>query len=401
MIDVPGGVAGALRGQSCSRDQHPGLSSRILALDGVRGVAVLLVTMLHLLYSEKSWMLRHVAGSGWIGVDLFFVLSAFLITGILLATVDAPNFFSSFYARRALRIWPLYYLLLAFTFIGARALPSQLHVSPVLAAYYVTFTQNIFLPRDFGPWALAGTWSLAIEEQFYLVWPWCVRRLSQTILQKILLGIVIVLPFVRCVALVGGMSPRAVYISSFMRVDDLAAGALAAIFFASESRPRARAFCRTLGTIALCAGVSLSMTVAGHRAITGLGRVPFHEAFVLSATYSLLAVGFASVVVLAASEPFGFWARALQCRPLQFFGRISFGVYLIQGTVVPLAQAFLRPWLGAHSSQASSGIVTILVGAFAGVTTVVLALASWRLIELPALTLARRFVAVKASSASD
>jgi len=145
------------------------------ALDGVRGLAILLVILFHstfiprIAWIDKVW--HSFAFGGWAGVDLFFVLSGFLITQILIREKNTSGYFINFYARRALRIFPLYYLFLFFTF--------YVFPQPVNFGFtYWTFLSNVLISRmgHFQSPILDVTWSLALEEQFYLIWPfliWC------------------------------------------------------------------------------------------------------------------------------------------------------------------------------------------------------------------------------------
>ena len=162
-----------------------------LELDGVRGIAILMVLVFHAfmfsLNPMTGWISK-LASYGFAGVDLFFVLSGFLITGILLKAKGRPGYFRNFYAKRALRIWPLYYLLLLLSFGLVPFLILRIHVDASIvglalpqshsALVYVFLLQNIWYGGKLGPPTLAMTWSLAIEEQFYLVWPWLVLWLS-------------------------------------------------------------------------------------------------------------------------------------------------------------------------------------------------------------------------------
>src|SRR5207244_9663063 len=159
------------------------VAQRIPQLDAVRGVAILLVILHNQSSVFPSLHLERLFANGWMGVDLFFVLSGFLITGILLDTRKSPGYFKNFYARRCLRIWPLYYALLLFMFaLVPLVRPSEAHVAFQRSAPwwgYALFLQNflISVPTN-AAGALAVTWSLAIEEQFYLVWALVVRFCS-------------------------------------------------------------------------------------------------------------------------------------------------------------------------------------------------------------------------------
>src|SRR5580693_8644950 len=143
------------------------MKKKIPQLDAVRGIAILIVIFHNSLSKFPSLPLQSLFSYGWMGVDLFFVLSGFLITGILVDTKESEGYFKNFYARRCLRIWPLYYSLIFFMFVVVRFLkPSEFHTvvqtsSPWWA--FPLFLQNFLLPVSTdaaGP--LGVTWSLAI-----------------------------------------------------------------------------------------------------------------------------------------------------------------------------------------------------------------------------------------------
>ncbi len=150
------------------------LPNHIPQLDVLRGVAVLEVMLYHAVDIAPSLHLNPAMRAGYTGVDLFFVLSGFLITGILIRSKDEAHYFKNFYARRALRIWPLYYALLLFTFLLLPAVAPSLREAIFEGSRpwpsFFFFIQNLMVshpPFD----TLRVTWSLAIEEQFYLAWP--------------------------------------------------------------------------------------------------------------------------------------------------------------------------------------------------------------------------------------
>src|SRR5205823_4965141 len=183
--------------------------------------------LLVILHNERSVFpslhLERLFANGWMGVDLFFVLSGFLITGILLDSTPSDRYVTNFYARRCLRIWPLYYALLVFMFvIVPRLRPSDAHAvfdksSPWWA--YPLFLQNVLLPSPTnaaGP--LAVTWSLAIEEQFYLVWPWVVRYASRAQIRRLALLVIGLSPALRLALSAYGVN---LYTNVFCRLDGL------------------------------------------------------------------------------------------------------------------------------------------------------------------------------------
>jgi peptidoglycan/LPS O-acetylase OafA/YrhL len=173
-----------------------GTMRRIPELDALRGIAILLVLVHHtefaVLYAPELTRLM------WLGVDLFFVLSGFLITEILLRKPKDRGFILNFYARRALRIWPPYYLLVLFVWLfGTPLFGSSLQGRALV--HYLTFTQNVsFAPMElaFHP-ALQSTWSLAVEEQFYLLWPPLTLGFRRRALAVTLTGIILLAVVVR------------------------------------------------------------------------------------------------------------------------------------------------------------------------------------------------------------
>lgn len=193
-------------------------------LDGVRGLAILAVIIFHSsLIPVQSFADKIVHGAalaGWAGVDLFFVLSGFLITRILIQTKESSNFFLNFYMRRILRIFPLYYLFLILVFYVF----SQ---SVSFEFTYWTFLSNILIGRlgHFQSPALDITWSLAVEEQFYLLWPFLVWSFKKEQLAKATLILFLISLASRLGLFFSGASPLKNYVLLVCRMDSLCAGA--------------------------------------------------------------------------------------------------------------------------------------------------------------------------------
>src|SRR3989442_3323272 len=232
------------------------MQQKIPQLDAVRGVAILLVILHNTSGKSPALHLQPLFGNGWMGVDLFFVLSGLLITGILADTKQSQGYFKNFYARRCLRIWPLYYSLILFIFVLVPFLrPSQAPAvfdrsSPWWA--YPFFLQNFLIPLPTmatGP--LAVTWSLAIEEQFYLVWPWVVRYCSDAQVRRIAIAVICLSPALRFYLSVHHVD---LYTNVFCRLDGLMAGALLALGVRSEDPLR------------YCASVSVGRASLSHGA---------------------------------------------------------------------------------------------------------------------------------------
>ena len=157
------------------------LTENYSELNGLRGLAILLVFLFHCMPSMHVlgpyiWPLK---ASCWIGVDLFFVLSGFLITRILIGTRDSTHKYAVFYGKRILRIVPLYIfvLLMVFSVLSYNPVVEKALEGTAPSLWYYTYTYNIYVTLNNG-WAssdfLNHFWSLCIEEQFYLFWPWII-----------------------------------------------------------------------------------------------------------------------------------------------------------------------------------------------------------------------------------
>jgi peptidoglycan/LPS O-acetylase OafA/YrhL len=276
----------------------------------LRGIAVLAVVIYHChprlqgtwIYGASLW--------GWAGVNLFFVLSGFLITSILLGSREKPHYFRNFYARRVLRIWPVYVLVLVVVYLEAPwfvgvPIGKAIVTAPWWA--YVLFIQNLFhlsLPPAVGP-----TWSLAIEEQYYFLWAPTVRVFKRpAMLAAVLVLALVASPLIRHANL-QWMTPT----NTLIHLDGIAWGSLLALGLLTMNLSR-----RTwlvLGLSGLVIGFALAATIAGGTAFLD----------------SALAVCFAGAVLAAiastgARNPVN---AALRKGPLPFYGKISYGLYMI------------------------------------------------------------------------
>jgi peptidoglycan/LPS O-acetylase OafA/YrhL len=347
-------------------------SKRLPALDGVRGLAILGVLLMHFVHhpaGTSTFALRAIKQAtllSWAGVDLFFVLSGFLITGILLDTKARPDYYRRFWQRRAARILPLYYLLLLAVF----ALP-PLRVHAALAGpapAYVLLWQNVWMARHgLGGVVLAFTWSLAVEEQFYFVLPFLVRGLSTRNLGRLFVGLILTAPLLRCL---WGMP--AAFVLLPCRADALAWGGLIALVVRRPAwRPQAVfAASGALGVGAVAAGVALYCGTEH----TDPGMYRFG--------YSFLDLGAAGLVALAVLKP----AEVLLLRPLRYLGTVAYGLYLLHIPALLVAHRVL----GTRQVPIES-VRGLLWGAGLPVGLALIAAAvSWRFVEEPFIRLARR-----------
>ncbi len=287
-----------------------GLRRHMPALDGLRGLAIAAVVLYHCQALLNFPAVRGVVAWGWAGVNLFFVLSGFLITGILLDSREKPHYFKNFYGRRLLRIWPVYVLLLLVYYLGLplvfrdfHAL-GQIRTAPWLL--YVLLVQNLSTMPLPGP--LVPTWSLAIEEQFYLLWAPAVRLLRHRGLLVALAIVFITSPLVRMSGIFRGIPTH-----TLMHLDGLALGSLLALAL--------RLWPTSARRWRLIAGVLLTISLAGAVAVAYNRTLAFIDTY--------LALGFGGLLLLSVLGPDAtLLKRALTWRPLRFLGKISYGLYM-------------------------------------------------------------------------
>jgi peptidoglycan/LPS O-acetylase OafA/YrhL len=360
----------------------PAPGAHLPARVGLRGVAVLLGLGFHFLHLDGEGgtlerTLLAVTRTGWAGVDLFFVLSGFLISGILLDARGGSGYFRAFYTRRVLRIFPLHYAYLAVLFLVLPALLPSLDVKAGTQGWFWTYLGNVLFAREGGfeasPYA-AHFWSLAVEEQFYLAWPLLVWLLPRRGLAAL------------CVALSAGafalrfgihrttFNATAAYVLTPARVDALALGALVAIAAREPSWwPRVRR----------AAPWVLSASVAAVAAAWILrGGLFGGDPVVQVWAFTPLAAGFAAVLVLSLDgEGSSALSRALARPALRGAGKYSYGLYVLHYPIfLAMEGAGLNSLVlaGALGSR-MAGILAF--AAIAGAATLAAAIASWHLLE--------------------
>ena len=343
------------------------MRNHLPALDGIRGLAILMVIVFHLaeIHPSTSGWYNHLAPAGQTGVTLFFVLSGFLITRILLSAREAPRFYSNFYIRRALRILPLYYaFLLYYYFVDPLSTGRQ--IAPISSSWWWwVYLQN--LPLSFN-WPAIGPnhyWSLAVEEHFYLLWPLLVHRSSRRTLNGVCLALIAM-----AIALQPTLRINTFYFT-LTRVDGLSMGALLAV---NESWLVAHRQATLRWLLGLGLGLAGCLFLLYFR-FSGAG-VAWVQTWKYSAT-SLLYTCF--VGVGAWSLPESPVSVALHWRPLRFLGMISFGLYVLHPACIG--------WAG-HLVHFDGALPTYL---FDFALAVAVASASYWFYEAPFLRLKRRF----------
>jgi peptidoglycan/LPS O-acetylase OafA/YrhL len=364
--------------------------NRIPELDGLRGTAIFLVVLLHFTTGEGylqphsiAGVLQRLAIMGWTGVDLFFVLSGFLIGGILMDARSSPRYFKTFYFRRFYRIIPIYYLwillyvLVAFLaghFIQAHSYPGPAPLLGFAVYSHFLFLQNIWivdLPGVAGAW-LGPTWSLAVEEQFYLVSPLFVRLLSRRWLPAYLAGIILAVPLFRIFLLsVIHHGSWAITVLTPCRADTLAVGMLAAVAWRD---PAAHAW---LSTHARTLYVALGFLCAGV-ALLWIDSPDSTTIWMQSIGYSWMAFFYVSILLLALLKPGGPIAVVMRMGWLRELGRVSYCIYLIHLVVNLACHAILL-----HSVPTISNGKAVAVTLLAAVLTYAIAKLSWIFLEHP------------------
>ncbi len=365
--------------------------AHVPALDGVRGVAILLVILYHFASSMQvlginSPLLVPFA-FGWCGVDVFFALSGFLITGILLDTKASANYFRAFYARRVLRIFPLYYGALALMIVLRASFPdagiwgSYADLgAPGSYLWPALFLQNLaisFRGTD-ASGVLAHYWSLAVEEHFYLLWPllvWLLSRRWTAILAMLAFAGSVA---ARALALHRGMDTDYVFGLTPLRMDGLAIGALAAILIRSHD---ARRLSR-LAALALTGTVAFLCILFWMR-----GTADQSDPAIWIAGYPLVSAATAAALVWCCAG--GRFARLLSARPLRWFGKYSYGLYVWHPIVGML---LLHSRLSLVPPGAGPGLVIVII-LFVFVLDLLVAWVSYQLWEKRFLKLKRHFPA--------
>lgn len=350
-------------------------STHLPALDGIRGIAILAVLAAHLaptIQVDEDGLARRALSFGVLGVDLFFVLSGFLITGILLDAKGRPGYFRSFYARRVLRIFPAYYAYLVV--IGLLVRTGTIHLARAdWLPWHLAYLSNM-MPGRGVPLVhyLSHMWSLAIEEQFYLVWPAVVSLAGRRSLLALCLAGVVLVGATRAVAAWEDVWVETLHRNTFLRLDTLLAGAALALWARRDGGPNG--IRRYSVVLVLVGGVGLAL------AASGVARRGFDDPLAATAMYSAMIPLSVGLVGRAVTAPPGSWAQAW---PLRTAGRYSYGLYIWH------MLAFAA--VGLHRFTGDPPAVRLVGVAGAAGLAFLFAAISWVLIERPLLRLKRFF----------
>lgn len=370
-------------------------SRRVALLDGVRGIAIGLVVIYDYFadYYHPSAnsnpilvYLDYLFETGWSGVDLFFVLSGFLIGGILMDHRNATNYYRAFYARRVCRILPLYAIVLSPLFLAPFLTPLLPGITEfvssgdIAAVWHLFFLQNIVMAvvGSFGERWIATTWSLAVEEQFYALAPPFVRRVRPATLVLVSLGLIAFMPILRTILLFwlpGYHSVVACYV--LLRWDALLLGVLAAHLMRQPKWVSALHNNRALFTWAFVVVSAVTLAAVSYSPASG--------SFTMSSIgHTLISLFFsAALVYCLLFRPW--FARLLELKLLCRLGLVSYAVYLFHEPVISAVFeiVFRRPRTIADSTDVALAVLALAV-------TLGAAACSWRYFEKPILRLGHR-----------
>jgi peptidoglycan/LPS O-acetylase OafA/YrhL len=404
------------------------VNRKLQSLDGLRAIAILLVFCVHLqdhilVVNPPAFLLRMYASQGWMGVDLFFVLSGFLITGILLDTRQASNYFTGFYARRILRIFPLYYLVLTAVIIAGIRINSPA-VAATLPLPQDRWLYFCYLTNWLGLWKahwgpnyvnyLAHFWSLAVEEQFYLVWPLVIWLARPRSIPWIAGAVAALAAMVRFAWVTHSGAQMAIALATVSRLDALFIGALCAFLFRDRERMlrirKRLPWIASLGVGSYLLAFSAVLLFPQRAAVLLFGPAPvvhrMEDVTMLLAEcggYTLLALGFGALVLLAAhTDAESTWMQKfLKSRLLAPIGTYSYGIYVFHVPIIGAASFFVYPRMfRGIGAQGDALLECTYMAAIAAVTFIVSAL-SYEAFEKKILRFKRHFEPKYASAPSN
>ncbi|HWF44150.1 MAG TPA: acyltransferase [Candidatus Kapabacteria bacterium] len=361
------------------------------ALDGLRGVAALMILWHHFLqlmplHGRVLSSSTQVFGFTWVGVDLFFVISGFLITGILADSKSGKNYFRKFYGRRVLRIFPLYYGLLIVVFFILPLFGGATDVGSSSKVFFWTYTSNLYFQGHgwFGDHLLTHLWTLAIEEQFYFVWPFVIFFASNLErLRKGLLWAFGSVSLLRCILFFFGADYHVMYLNTFTHCDALLLGGYLALTMRSTAPTRWKGL-RPAKSVAILLTV-IALLLANVEALDPkwftLPLVAFGRDVPM---FGMLAVVFVWLVYAATNNTSGRIFRFFSHPSLRWFGKYSYALYVLH---VPIAFWILRaPWISSRPILAEVEYFILYFG-----VSITAAFLSWHLFEKHFLKLKRYF----------
>ena len=357
------------------RTYHP-------SLDILRGIAITFVVLFHCFGTVSFFRF------GWMGVDLFFVLSGYLITDLLLHSRGNKHFFRNFYVRRALRIFPLYYLTI-FVFFNLGSLTFSNQETGSAFGYYAhhsmwfwTFTQNWLFSMDGPPPMpyLSHFWSLAVEEQFYLLWPFLIFFVKNlNLLKKIIITLVVVAVVIRCSMWINEAQLQAYYCNTLARMDSLLLGCLLAVHMKQGLQVRMRYI--HLAITGFLALILFSLFLYGNLSHKNL--------LFASVGYTCTACFFTALLYLLIKNESLLLPFTNRLQPVRFIGKISFGIYVYHLPIYLLLHYFIFKYLANNPNLFYTQ--SLFISSLSIILTILASSLSFYLLEKPILNLKSRF----------
>jgi peptidoglycan/LPS O-acetylase OafA/YrhL len=347
------------------------------ALDGLRGLAIVLVLCCHNLRFIPYFNL------GWVGVDLFFVLSGFLITDILLKTKDNKSFLSNFYIRRILKIFPLYYGALLLFFLIAPFLQNlqiqynYYHSNQAMSWFHLQNWLYIFHQKPADSFLLSHFWSLAVEEQFYMLWPLTILAIKNikwlARIACIILAICIAGRFISWLYFGNGYTN---FNFQYMtRLDGLCIGSLIAIWrFNSYGETGKKLF----RLVSILLGIHLAAFVVAKKVLPSLPHFPFFG-------YSSIAAIQGIIVYLAIEKRNAFSKWLIENPLLKYMGKISYGLYVYHLPILVLFKIYLTDNLVSYGyTRYTANVILSIAGL---IVAIALSIVSYHFFEKKILAL--------------
>lgn len=347
-------------------------------LDGLRALAVIAVVGFHLNLTGF--------GMGWLGVNLFFVISGFLITGILLDSKASPHYLYNFYMRRTLRIFPIYFALLSI--VLSVSLIRQWNIGDFL--YYLTYTQNFLLAlsewKPEFPTMLNHTWTLAVEEQFYLIWPLIIFKVSAVRLRIIVLTLFIIALAVRIYFLNIVPGSSLFFTVLPVQMDALAAGAGAALIVRSTASDL---YIKKYALLCLLLASLFAVFLVTHNGYDSYWNPKIWTIkpsnVLLFSLFSIFSAALLLVIVVGAPPV----SAVLNMKWLRHIGKISYGIYLYHYPVLWFVdKGFAHIFSTTYDQNIWIEYLAVLLKC---IVTYFIALASFKLLETPFLNLKKKF----------